>query len=61
MTTSPTIVALGAIKQLFPNAGEIPLTGSITGMAGFFYEYGQISNQMQDMTGISKNERIPQP
>jgi hypothetical protein len=30
--TSPTIVALGAMKQLDPNDGNLFSTGSITGM-----------------------------
>src|SRR5687767_11573301 len=34
--TSPTIVALGAIKQLLPNCGCLSSTGSITGMYYFF-------------------------
>jgi hypothetical protein len=32
ITTSPTIVALGAIKQLSPNCGYLSFTGSITGI-----------------------------
>src|ERR1700753_3624690 len=34
--TSPTTVALGAIKQLFPNCGDFPSTGSMTAMLEFF-------------------------
>src|SRR5690606_39044610 len=33
ITTSPTIVALGAIKQSSGICGDTPFTGSITGMA----------------------------
>ena len=32
ITTSPTRVALGAIKQSLGIVGETPLTGSMTGM-----------------------------
>jgi hypothetical protein len=32
MVTSPTIVALGAMKVSAPMEGEIPFTGSITGI-----------------------------
>src|SRR6187200_367966 len=32
ITTSPTIVELGAKKQLFPNCGYLFSTGSITGI-----------------------------
>jgi hypothetical protein len=32
ISTSPTIVAFGAIKQSFPHDGLIFLTGRITGM-----------------------------
>jgi hypothetical protein len=36
ITTSPTIVALGAIKQSFPKLGRTPFTGKITGIKYIF-------------------------
>src|SRR5882757_4893223 len=33
ISTSPTTVALGATKQLFPNFGNLPSTGRIVAMA----------------------------
>src|SRR5690349_1253406 len=36
VTTSPTIVALGAIKQLSPNFGYTPSTGKMSGIKLFF-------------------------
>src|SRR6185436_4356150 len=35
ISTSPTIVELGARKQLLPNCGNLFSTGSITGMIRF--------------------------
>src|SRR5258708_20937050 len=41
ISTSPTTVALGAIKQSLPNLGNLPSTGRIVAIAGLFcfYEY----------------------
>jgi hypothetical protein len=46
MLTSPTMVALGAIKVLLPNSGEKPLTGRMKGI--FFLKVIAYSGTLQE-------------
>src|SRR5258708_807140 len=61
--TSPTTVALGAIKQSLPNLGNLPSTGRIVAIAGLFcfYEYttfGLMSFNSTTNSGGLDNRRL---
>src|SRR5258706_7479808 len=63
ISTSPTMVALGATKQSLPNLGNLPSTGRIVAIAVLFclYEYttfGLMSFNLESNGGSLDNRRL---